>query len=241
MKEVLRKRKLSTDETPKDDLLDHLILDMNREPFLNEDFVIQLMFGLLFVTSDSISTSMALAFKLLEEHHSVLEELTNEHEAILSGRENLESPLTWDEYKSMTFTRQVINEVLRLANVAPGLFRRALKDIPVNGYTIPEGWIILIATSALHLDDDQFSKPLEFNPWRWKDMQTSVVAKSFMPFGVGIKQCAGAEYSRVLLATFLHVLVTKNKWAIVKGGKIVRAPIIRFPEGFHFKISEKEY
>lgn len=76
MRDVLRKRQLSTDETPRDDMLDHLIKDMNKEAFLNEDFFVQLMFGLLFVLSDSISTSIALAFKLLEEHPSVLEELT---------------------------------------------------------------------------------------------------------------------------------------------------------------------
>lgn len=52
--------------------------------------------------------------------------------------------LTWNEYKSMTFTLQVINEVLRLGNIAPGFFRRALKDIPVNGMihnTITRDWI----------------------------------------------------------------------------------------------------
>lgn len=76
MGDVLRKRQMSSDKTPKDDLLDHLIQDMNKEAFFNEDFIVQLMFGLLFVTSDSISTTMALAFKLLAEHPSVLEELT---------------------------------------------------------------------------------------------------------------------------------------------------------------------
>lgn len=52
----------------------------------------------------------------------------------MKKRENSDATgLTWDEYKSMTFTLQVINEVLRLGNIAPGFFRRALKDIPVNG------------------------------------------------------------------------------------------------------------
>ncbi|KAK3043114.1 hypothetical protein RJ639_000003 [Escallonia herrerae] len=244
MGDVLKKRRMSPPSSShgtdrQEDLLDHLIQDMNKESFLNEDFVVQLMFGLLFVTSDSISTTLALAFKLLAEHPSVLEELTAEHEEILKNRENADSPLTWNEYKSMTFTLQVIHEVLRLGNIAPGLFRRALQDIPVNGYTIPKGWVIMIATAALHLNSNQFDDPLVFNPRRWKDIQSSVVSKSFMPFGVGLKQCAGAEYSRVFLATFLHVLVTKYRWAIVKGGKIVRAPIIRFPDGFHYKISEK--
>ncbi|KAL3523727.1 hypothetical protein ACH5RR_016561 [Cinchona calisaya] len=234
LKDVVEKR-LAAPERTQEDLLAHIIQEMN----IGKDFVIQSMFGLLFVTSEPIATTMAFAFKLLAEHPAVLEELTAEHEAILKERNNLDTPLAWNEYKSMTFTLQVINEVLRLQNTAPGLFRRALKDIPVNGYTIPKGWVIMIATVALHLNSNQFEDPLAFNPWRWKNIQPSVAAKCFMPFGSGMKQCAGAEYSRVFLAIFLHVLVTKYRWTMVKGGKIIRAPIIRFPDGFHFKISEK--
>ena len=74
MKDVVNKRRMSA-ENRRDDLLDHLMQDMNTETFLTEDFIVQLMFGLLFVTSDSISTTMALAFKLLAEHPSVLEAL----------------------------------------------------------------------------------------------------------------------------------------------------------------------
>ncbi|KAH6826523.1 hypothetical protein C2S53_016880 [Perilla frutescens var. hirtella] len=239
MRDVVTKR-LAESERRHGDLLDHIIQDKNTESFVNDDFIVQLMFGLLFVTSDSISTTLALAFKLLADHPLVLEELTAEHEAILKKRENSDTGLTWNEYKSMTFTLQVINEVLRLGNIAPGFFRRALKDIPVNGYTIPQGWVIMIATAGLHLNPNQYEDPLKFNPWRWKNIQSNVVAKSFMPFGSGMKQCAGAEYSKVLIATFLHVLVTKYRWDLVKGGKIVRSPIIRFPDGFHYKISEKQ-
>lgn len=76
MGDVLRKRRNSPDQERHDDLLDHLIQDMNTEAFLTEDFIVQLMFGLLFVSSDSISTTLALAFKLLAEHPLALEELT---------------------------------------------------------------------------------------------------------------------------------------------------------------------
>ena len=72
MGNVLKKRLSSSlDQNREEDLLNHLNKEMNTEKFLNEDFIVQLMFGLLFVTSDSISTTMALAFKLLEEHPEV--------------------------------------------------------------------------------------------------------------------------------------------------------------------------
>ncbi|PQQ18372.1 cytochrome P450 87A3-like [Prunus yedoensis var. nudiflora] len=163
-----------------------------------------------------------------------------EHEAILKNSENPNSSLTWDEYKSMNFTLQVINEILRLGNVAPGLLRRALKDIPVKGFTIPEGWTIMVVTSALQLSPNTFEDPLEFNPWRWKDLDSYAVSKNFMPFGGGMRQCAGAEYSRVFLATFLHVLFTKYRWTTIKAARIARNPILGFGDGIHIKFEERK-
>ncbi|XP_021832917.1 cytochrome P450 87A3-like [Prunus avium] len=163
-----------------------------------------------------------------------------ENEALLKNRENANSSLTWDEYKSMTFTRQVINETLRLGNVAPALLRRALKDIPVKGFTIPAGWTIVALTSALQLSPNTFKDPLEFNPWRWKDLDSLVISKNFMPFGRGSRQCAGAEYSRVFLATFLHVMVTKYSWKRIKAGPIARTHVLGFGASIHIKLSEKK-
>lgn len=42
-------------------------------------------------------------------------------------------------------------------------------------------------------------------------MQPDVIAKNFMPFGGGTRQCAGAEFAKVLMSIFLHVLVTKYR------------------------------
>ena len=60
-----------------------------------------------------------------------------EHEAIVKKRENPNSRLTWEEYRSMTFTQMVVNETLRISNIPPGLFRKALKDFQVKG-TLPD-------------------------------------------------------------------------------------------------------
>ena len=48
--------------------------------------------------------------------------------------------------------------------------------------------------------------------YKWnQDLDPLVVSKNFMPFGGGIRQCAGAEYTKAFIATFLHVLVTKYR------------------------------
>ncbi|KAL3502432.1 hypothetical protein ACH5RR_036881 [Cinchona calisaya] len=228
-------------KTSKGDFLDQAIHDMTTETFLGEEFIVQLIFGLLFASFESNSSTLTFAMLKLSQHPSALEMLTAEHETILRNRKNVKlSPLAWDEYKSMTFTLQVINETLRLANVSPGLLRKALKDIQVNGYTIPAGWTILVAASAQQLNPNVFDGALEFNPWRWKDIDKNAVEQNFMPFGGGMRQCAGAEYSKALISTFLHVLVTKYRWSLVKTGDIRRNPLLTFGDGVHIKVSKKE-
>ncbi|PON66226.1 Cytochrome P450, E-class, group I [Parasponia andersonii] len=238
LKDMLKERQTSP-ESHRGDFLDQILKDTGKEKFLTEDFILQLIFGGLFATFESVSAIITLAFTKLSEHPSVLEEMIAEHEAILKNRENPNSPLTWDEYKSMTFTLHVINETLRLGTVAPGILRRALKDIPVKGFTVPAGWTIMLVTSAQQLSPNTFHNPLEFNPWRWKELDSGVISKNFMPFGGGNRQCAGAEYSKVFLATFFHVLVTKYWWTLVKGAKVSRNPILGFGNGVHIKFSKK--
>uniref|UniRef100_A0A7N2N0R4 Cytochrome P450 n=1 Tax=Quercus lobata TaxID=97700 RepID=A0A7N2N0R4_QUELO len=209
----------------------------DKEKFLSEDLIINLVFGFLFASFEPILAALSLTLNLLADHPAVLQELTDEHEAILNNRESPNSILTWDEYKSMTFTHQVINEALRMGSVAPGLLRKALKNILFKGYTIPAGWTIMLVNSAIQLNPNTYKDPLAFNPWRWKDLDSLFVSKNFMPFGGGIRQCVGAEYSKTFLATFLHVLVTKYRWTKVKGGTIVRNPILGFTDGLHIKFS----
>ncbi|XP_059669019.1 beta-amyrin 16-alpha-hydroxylase CYP87D16-like [Cornus florida] len=236
---MLKDKLTSTAETCQGDFLDQAIKDLSSEKFLTEDFIVLLSFGTLFASVESLSTTLTLAFKLLSENPSVVDELRAEHETIIKNRDISDSALTWDEYKSMTFTLQVIDEINRLANVIPGFLRRTLKDIQVNGYTIPAGWMIMVITSALHLDPNTFKDPLAFNPWRWKGMDSIVISKNFMPFGGGLRQCAGAAYAKVFMATFLHVLVTKYRWTKIKGGDVVRAPILGFGDGIQIKVWEK--
>ncbi|KAK2978487.1 hypothetical protein RJ640_003241 [Escallonia rubra] len=234
------KEKRSSPEAYQGDLLDQAIKEMETETFLTEDFVIPFIFGALFASFESISSALTLAFGLLSEHPLVVEELMAENNAILKSRgENVDSPFTWDEYRSMSFTPQVVNEILRLSNVAPGLLRRSLKEIHANGYTIPAGWTIMLATSAQQLDPNTFKDPLVFNPWRWKELDANVISKNYMPFGGGMRQCAGAEYSKAFMAAFLHVVVTKYRWTKIKGGDISRTPFLDFGKGMHIKVSAK--
>ncbi|KAK1560912.1 hypothetical protein Q3G72_032343 [Acer saccharum] len=166
--------------------------------------------------------------------------MQKEHEAILENRGLSEnSDITWEEYKSMTFTHMVINETIRLSNITPGIFRKVMKDMQINGYTIPKGWIIMAALPVVHFSADKYENPFVFNPWRWQGKELNAGSKTFMGFGIGVRLCVGAEFSKVQIAVYLHHLVTKYSWSVYKGGEIIRRPLNTFPNGIHIKIEEK--
>nr|TKR75410.1 hypothetical protein D5086_0000286010 [Populus alba] len=76
---------------------------LKKENFWTGEFAIYMMFGLLLASFETISSTLALAFKFLTDHPPVVQKL------------------------------KVVNESLRQASVAPGIHRRAIKDIQVDG------------------------------------------------------------------------------------------------------------
>ncbi|XVE73917.1 hypothetical protein DITRI_Ditri11bG0157200 [Diplodiscus trichospermus] len=238
IKDAFEKRKAS--KTPYNDFLDHLLKEVECEDtFLDEQNAINLIFVLLFVSHETTSAASTFAIKFISDHPDVLEELTKEHEAILKARDSDESGLTWQEYKSMTFTHMVINETVRLANIVPGIFRKAVKDVEIKGYTVPAGWRVMVVPAAVHLNTDKYENPFQFNPWRWEGQELHAGSKTFMAFGGGLRLCVGADFAKLQMAILIHHMVTKYRWFVSKGGNIVRKPGVTFPDGLHIEISEK--
>ncbi|KAF9597788.1 hypothetical protein IFM89_021873 [Coptis chinensis] len=238
LKEMVKERFYS--DKKHGDFLDVVIEEMKKDaPLFNVESAAYFVFTVLFASFETVSLAITLAIKFLSEHPSVLKDLTDEHEEILKKRENVDSPLTWNEYKSMTFTSHVIDETLRLGNIAPLVFRRATRDIQIDGYTIPAGWTIMVCPPALHLNPEKYEDTLAFNPWRWMGQGSNTASKNFMAFGGGMRLCAGAEFAKLQMSVVLHFLVTKYRWTKIKGGEVVKTPGILFPNGLHIKVTEK--
>ncbi|KAL6652201.1 hypothetical protein ACP70R_011126 [Stipagrostis hirtigluma subsp. patula] len=234
----LLKQRLITPEKKHGDLLDLIVEELQSEkPTIDENFSIDALAALLFTSFVTMAPTLTLAFKFLSDNRKALEALKEEHEDIIKKRENANSRLTWEEYKSLTFTNLVVNELTRMSNVTPGIFRKTLTDVQVNGYTIPAGWMVMMSPMAIHLNPNFFEDPLNFNPWRWLgESKRTTLLKNFVPFGLGIRACPATEFSKLFIALFLHVLVTKYRWEGIKGGEVSRKAVIMFPQGYQIKL-----
>ncbi|KAL9356427.1 hypothetical protein Peur_049680 [Populus x canadensis] len=124
IKSIMEERRESPKKNQEKDFLDLVIEEMKKNgSLMTEAMALDLL--LILAAFETTSTALTLAVKNVGEHPQVLEELTKEHEAILRNRQNKDqSGITWQEYKSMTFTQMVINETVRLGNIVPGIFRK---------------------------------------------------------------------------------------------------------------------
>ncbi|CAA0408332.1 unnamed protein product [Arabidopsis thaliana] len=222
------------------DFLDTMVEEGEKEDVIfNEESAILFIFAILAVAKETTSSVTSLAIKFLAENHKALAELKREHAAILQNRNDKEAGVSWEEYRhQMTFTNMVINETLRMANMAPIMYRKAVNDVEIKGYTIPAGWIVAVIPPAVHFNDAIYENPLEFNPWRWEGKELRSGSKTFMVFGGGVRQCVGAEFARLQISIFIHHLVTTYDFSLAQESEFIRAPLPYFPKGLPIKISQ---
>ncbi|KAK4363572.1 hypothetical protein RND71_018813 [Anisodus tanguticus] len=206
---------------------------------LSDEEIVDFMLALLVAGYETTSTIMTLAVKFLTETPHALSHLKEEHGEIMLRKGEVES-LQWEDYKSMPFTQCVVTETLRIANIISGVFRRAMTDINIKGYTIPKGWKVFASFRAVHLDHEHFKDARSFDPWRWQGNAGSTSsANVFTPFGGGPRRCPGYELARVELSVFLHHLVTRFSWVPAEPDKLVFFPTTRMQKRYPIIIQRR--
>ncbi|TYI08245.1 hypothetical protein ES332_A10G285700v1 [Gossypium tomentosum] len=222
---VRERRKAYERGAKKNDMLAALLAGDDK---FSDEQIVDFLVALLVAGYETTSTIMTLAVKFLTETPLALAQLKEEHEGIRAKKSESEA-LQWSDYKSMPFTQCVVNETLRVANIISGVFRRAMTDINIKGYTIPKGWRVFASFRAVHLDHNQFKDARTFNPWRWQSKSgISCPGNVFTPFGGGPRLCPGYELARVEL------------WEPAEEDKLVFFPTTRTQKGYPINVRRRE-
>ncbi|KAH9289981.1 hypothetical protein KI387_034098, partial [Taxus chinensis] len=206
IREIIDKRRCSPDGVKHNGLLERLLDEDNLSQEIVADFII----SLLFAGHETTAKTMSFAIYFLTQCPEAVEQLRVENDSV--RRKRNKEILTWDDYRSMKFTRCVLEETLRLGGIAISVFRETIEEIKYKDHVIPKGWSVVPFFSAVHLNEDFYKDSLKFNPWRWQEIdQESKMWRTsdlFMPFGAGPRFCPGAELARLQITLFLHYFVT---------------------------------
>ncbi|CAL5195617.1 unnamed protein product [Lathyrus oleraceus] len=222
-KTIEARRNKGVTEVPKD-VVDVLLNDTSEK--LTDDLIADNIIDMMIPGEDSVPILMTLATKYLSECPDALQQLTEENIKIKKLKDQLEEPLCWSDYLSLPFTQKIITETLRMGNIINGVMRKALKDVEIKGYIIPQGWCVFANFRSVHLDEKNYDCPYQFNPWRWQEKDMNLNSNNFSPFGGGQRLCPGIDLARLEASIYLHHLVTQFRW-YAEEDTIVNFPTVR--------------
>ncbi|KAI3802268.1 hypothetical protein L1987_30398 [Smallanthus sonchifolius] len=207
------------------------------------DFII----NLLFAGNETTSKTMLFAIYFLTHSPVACNQLLEEHQKVRNKKLDLGGEvdmLTWEDYRSMSFTQHVIDETLRLGGIAIWLMREAKEDVEYQDYVIPKGCFVVPFLSAVHQDENFHEGATTFNPCRWmdpknKDKTNWRNSPFYSPFGGGSRLCPGAELARLQIALFLHYFIMSYRWSQVKEDRMSFFPSARLVNGFAIELSKR--
>ncbi|CAJ2657851.1 unnamed protein product [Trifolium pratense] len=184
------------------DMMDSLVdvVDENGRK-LGDDEIIDIMLMYLNAGHESSGHITMWATYFLQGHQEFFRKAKEEQEEILRRRPPTQKGLKLEEVRQMEYLSKVIDETLRLITFSLMVFREAKSDVNINGYLIPKGWKALVWFRSVHLDNEIYPNPKEFNPDRWNEVHK---AGEFLPFGGGTRLCPGNDLAKLEISVFLH-------------------------------------
>ena len=158
-----------------------------------------------FMTAGHETTAMALGWTLmlLAAHPEVEERLLAEIDAVCG-----DGPVRPDHVARLAYTRQVLNEAMRLYPPAPIISREVLRPIAVGGLAVAAKSTLIVPIYAVHRHRSLWADPDRFDPDRFAPEPVKARHRyAFMPFGAGARICIGSAFATMEAVAVLAVLL----------------------------------
>jgi cytochrome P450 len=175
---------------------------------------------LLLAGHETTASALTWTLYLLGRHPGAQERLRAEVSA-LDGR-----PPTSGTLPSLSYTRAVISEAIRLYPPAWIIGRTVTADLDLAGWHLPAGSVAAVSPLLLHHDPRWFPDPEAFDPGRWLDNRRRAVPRhAYLPFGTGPRACIGERFAWAEATTVLATLA--QSWSFRADPGFEAAPSYR--------------
>lgn len=214
--EIIEERRLLSN-TP-DDLL-QMLLDARYEDgtaMTHEQLIDEIL--ILFVAGhETTSNALTFALQLIAKNVAVQEKIR--HETV-----EVDTSDVLNSIQKLPYTKQCIEETMRLYPPAYFIDRLSLEEEECNGVKIPKNTQVLISVYELHQHNDYWNNPLAFNPDRFHAKNKKEYMASYFPFGAGPRMCIGNNFAMYEMMLTVAELVKDYELELVS--KIRINPLI---------------
>lgn len=180
-------------EEPGNDLMGMLLSarDDDTGERMNEKQLRDEVITLLIAGHETTTLLLTWFFYCLGRYPELEKQVQDEVDRTLSGR----LP-TVEDIPKLVFTRQVINETMRLYPPAYALSRWCAEDDVIGGFDTPASAVITLSPFITHRMPEFWPRPHEFDPERFSPANEKDRPRfAYIPFGAGPRQCIGEGFA----------------------------------------------
>ncbi|MEU2060530.1 cytochrome P450 [Streptomyces sp. NPDC013455] len=189
---------------------------------------------------ETTSGAMSFALYYLAKHPAVLRLVQRETDALWGDTPDPEP--AYGDIGRLTYTRQVLNEALRLWPTAAAFSRHAREDTVLGGrIPLRAGQAVTVLAPMLHRQPVWGDNPELFDPERFTpEAEAARPVHAFKPFGTGERACIGRQFALHEATMLLALLVHRYRLHDHAGYRLtVKETLTLKPEGFTLTLTPR--
>jgi cytochrome P450 len=130
-----------------------------------------------------------------------------------------------EDLQALAYTRQVLNETLRLYPPAPWLGRQARDACEVNGHPVGRGAVVCVSPFVTHRHPEFWDEPDRFDPEHFSPAAVRQRPKTaFFPFGTGPRYCVGQAFATMEMLLVISTVLPRWRFTL-EPGAVVRPQV----------------
>ncbi|KAG5326375.1 CP4C1 protein, partial [Acromyrmex heyeri] len=180
----------------------------NKSCDVSDENILDDMRNYFAAIQNTITEATSFIMLMLAKYTDVQEKLRQEILVTFNNNDKIDA----ERLLSMRYIYMVFQETLRLFPIVPIISRQVTEDIKLESCTLPEGCYVMIPIFAIHRNPMYWYKPLEFIPERFSSTHHRY---TFIPFGLGLRDCVGQKYAFLFVATIIVNLLRRFRFVTV--------------------------
>lgn len=180
------------------------------------------------------TSANALAWTIYElaQKPEIIEKIHEEVETHLGDR----LP-TFENLRNLQYTKQVIEEGMRLYPPAYAVGRESIEPDEIIGYSVPRKSIIFISIYAIQRDPKYWENPEEFDPSRFEPEKVKERPRlAYLPFGAGPRMCIGNHFAMMEMQLILAIWARKFNFELDLNHPVEENPLVTLKPKYGIKM-----
>lgn len=211
-------------QNPTDDLISVLVHAVDDET--NEQMTLEQLrdeVATLFLGGyDTTATALSWILHYVTQEPEIQREMQQEIDMVLNGR----IP-TYADLKNLSYIEMVFREALRLYPPVYWQVRNAGNAEVIDGYQIPAGASVAVATYVIHRHPEFWENPDVFDPERFNpERSANRHPYAWVPFGAGRHMCIGRDFAMIEAKYVLARLMQRYEITAVPGRVATARPSV---------------